>query len=156
MSCSAFTFTSISLMAGAVRISPDDLVGVLSKLAKDNNLQVSVKESVKGGVMAGTGATVGGLLGGPVGIAVGATVGGLIGAWTTSGKFKSVYSILQEMSQVEKEKLYRSITLALGETNMVDLAALMALIATDQIYKQQLIGAMTEFFRKELQMEIAE
>ena len=62
-------------MAGTVRISPDDLVDVLSKLAKDENLQVSVKQSVKGGVIAGTGATVGGLLGGPVGIAVGATIG---------------------------------------------------------------------------------
>jgi hypothetical protein len=62
-------------MAATVRISPDDLVDVLSKLAKDENLQVSVKQSLKGGVIAGTGATVGGLLGGPIGIAVGATVG---------------------------------------------------------------------------------
>ena len=62
-------------MAGAVRISPDDLVDVLAKIAKDDNLQVSVKQSVKGGVIAGTGATVGGLLGGPIGIAVGATLG---------------------------------------------------------------------------------
>jgi hypothetical protein len=62
-------------MAGTVRISPDDLVDVLAKLAKDDNLQVSVKQSVKGGVIAGTGATVGGLLGGPIGIAVGATIG---------------------------------------------------------------------------------
>ena len=62
-------------MAGAVRISPDDLVDVLAKIAKDDNLQVSVKQSAKGGVIAGTGATVGGLLGGPIGIAVGATLG---------------------------------------------------------------------------------
>lgn len=62
-------------MAGPVRISPDDLVDVLAKLAQDENLQVSVKQSCKGGVMAGTGATVRGLLGGPVGIAVGATIG---------------------------------------------------------------------------------
>ena len=62
-------------MAGTVRISPDDLVDVLSKLAKDENLKVSVKQSAKGGVIAGTGATVGGLLGGPIGIAVGATIG---------------------------------------------------------------------------------
>ena len=64
-------------MADTVRISPDELVDVLAKLAKDNNLQVSVKQSVKGGVIAGTCATVGGLLAGPVGIGVGATVGTL-------------------------------------------------------------------------------
>ena len=68
-------FIVINLMAGTVRISPDDLVDVLAKLAKDDNLQVSVKQSVKGGVIAGTGATVGGLLGGPIGIAVGASIG---------------------------------------------------------------------------------
>ena len=65
-------------MAGTVHISPDDLVDVLAKLAKDDNLRVSVAQSAKGGVIAGTGAAVGGLLGGPIGIAVGATVGMLI------------------------------------------------------------------------------
>lgn len=143
-------------MAGAVRISPDDLVDVLSKLAKDNNLQVSLKQSLTGGVIAGTCATVGGLLGGPIGIAAGATLGGLYGAWSTSGTFKPVYSVLQEMSPIEKERLYRSITLALGDVNMLDVAALLALIATDQVYKQQMIGAMSEYFRNEFQMEIVE
>ena len=82
--------------------------------------------------------------------------GGLIGAYTTSGTFKSVYSILQELTPIEKEKLYRSITAALGDVNMLDVAALAALIATDQVYKHQLVGGMMEFFRNEFQMEIVE
>ncbi|XP_028392337.1 protein C19orf12 homolog [Dendronephthya gigantea] len=143
-------------MAGTVRISPDELVDVLAKLAKDNNLQVSVKQSLKGGVIAGTGATVGGLLGGPIGIGVGATIGGMIGAWSTSGTFRSVYSILQELTPIEKEKMHRSIMTAIGDVGLLDLVAFAALIATDQVYKQQMLGAMFEYFKNEFQMEIVE
>ena len=82
--------------------------------------------------------------------------GGLIGAYTTSGTFKSVCSILQELTPIEKEKLHRSITTALGEVGMLDVAAVGVLIATDQVYKQQMIGAMMEYFRDELQMEVVE
>ena len=39
---------------------------------------------------------------------------------------------------------------------MLDAVALAALIATDQVYKQQMIGAVMEYFRNELQMEIVE
>ena len=67
-----------------------------------------------------------------------------------------MYSVLQELNPIEKEKLYRSITTALGDVNMLDVAALAALIATDQVYKQQMIGAMMEYFRNEFQMEIVE
>jgi hypothetical protein len=63
---------------------------------------------------------------------------------------------LQELTPIEKEKLYRSVTCALGEVNMLDAVALAALIATDQVYKQQMIGAVMEYFRNELQMEIVE
>lgn len=143
-------------MAGSIRISPDDLVEVLAKLATDSNLQVAVQQSLKGGVIAGTAATLGGLVGGPIGIAVGGTVGGLLGAWSTSGTFQPVYSILRDLTPIEKQKLYRSITLALGEANMFDVVAMAALIATDQVYKQQLIGAMTDYFRNEFQMQIVE
>ena len=82
--------------------------------------------------------------------------GGLIGAYTTSGTFKPVHSVLQELTPIEREKLYRSITSALGDVHMLDLAALAALIATDQVYKQQMVGAMMEYFRNEFKMEIVE
>jgi hypothetical protein len=67
-----------------------------------------------------------------------------------------VYSVLQDLSPIEREKLYRSITAALGDVNMLDVAALAALIATDQVYKQQMVGAMMEYFRNEFQMQIVE
>ena len=67
-----------------------------------------------------------------------------------------MYSVLQELTPIEREKLYRSITAALGDINMLDLAALAALIATDQVYKQQMVGAMIEYFQSEFKMEVVD
>ena len=67
-----------------------------------------------------------------------------------------MYSILQELTPIEKEKMFRSIMTAIGDVGLLDLAALAALIATDHVYKQQMIGAMLEYLKNEFQMEIVE
>lgn len=82
--------------------------------------------------------------------------GGLVGAYSTSGTFKSVYSILQELDASEKERLYRSITSTLGDLNLLNVVGLAALIATDQVYKQKVIGALMEYFKNEMQTPIGD
>lgn len=52
-------------------IEVDDLIAVLSALASEAGMQVTVKESLKGGVIAGVAAAAGGLVMGPPGLAIG-------------------------------------------------------------------------------------
>ena len=52
-------------------ISTEDMMQVLSRLATEEELKVTVSESLKGGLIVGGIAATGGLLGGPIGLAIG-------------------------------------------------------------------------------------
>ena len=52
-------------------VDVQEVVLLLSSIAEDANMRVTVKETVKGGLIAGGSAMAGGLLLGPVGIAAG-------------------------------------------------------------------------------------
>ena len=52
-------------------IAVDDVIDVLSLLAKEERLQVTVTESLKGGLITGAASVIGALLGGPRGIFLG-------------------------------------------------------------------------------------
>lgn len=49
----------------------DDVIQILSILADEANLRVTVKESLKGGLITGLTTVLGGLIGGRIGLAVG-------------------------------------------------------------------------------------
>lgn len=49
----------------------DDVIELLSILADESNLRVTVKESLKGGLVTGIGALLGGLVGGKTGLLLG-------------------------------------------------------------------------------------
>ena len=45
---------------------------------------------------------------------------------------------------------------AIGDAGVLDFASLAALIATDQMYKKQMLGAMLEYLKGELGMDFVE
>ncbi|XP_033117265.1 protein C19orf12 homolog isoform X2 [Anneissia japonica] len=135
-------------------VSADELIRLLSVLAEEENLRVTVKETMKAGVMAGTGATIGGLMGGPLGIAVGGTCGSLFAAYMTNGKFKSVPQILQEMKPEQKQKLYAQYQIILQGLDYSDIYDLQKLITGDSKVKGMVLEGLSNYLQNELNMAI--
>ncbi|XP_071959636.1 protein C19orf12 homolog isoform X2 [Antedon mediterranea] len=135
-------------------VSADELIRLLSVLAEEENLRVTVKETMKAGVMAGTGATIGGLMGGPLGIAVGGTCGSLVAAYMTNGKFKSVPQILQEMSPEQKERLYNHYQIIFQGLDYNDVFELQKLISGDTDVRGRVVEGLTNYLQNELNMSI--
>ena len=74
----------------------NDILTLVTTLGDQEGLRVTATESAKGGLIAGAACALGGLLMGPAGLAVGGAVGGCVAAYMSSGKFKSVSSIILE------------------------------------------------------------
>ena len=58
-------------MSKSEGLQVDDVIQLLSVLADESNLRVTVKESLKGGLITGIGAVLGGLIGGKSGLLLG-------------------------------------------------------------------------------------
>ncbi|NXI23445.1 CS012 protein, partial [Sterrhoptilus dennistouni] len=134
-------------------IPVDDVMALLSHLAKVRGMKAAVAHSGRGALVTGASAFVGGVLGGPPGIAVGGAVGGLIG-WMTSGQFKSVPQILVELPSAEKQKLCAEATALVRNLNWIDAAHLIALVMANSSLTDKLLGVLTTYLTNELKAQI--
>ncbi|NXK62253.1 CS012 protein, partial [Sylvietta virens] len=134
-------------------IRVDDVMALLSHVAKVKGMKAAVTGSGRGALLAGASAFVGGMLGGPPGIAVGGAVGGLIG-WITSGQFKSVPQILMELPAAEKQKLCAEAMVVVKNLNWTDAAQLIALVMTNSTLTDKLLGVLTTYLTNELKAQI--
>ncbi|NWH85116.1 CS012 protein, partial [Aegithalos caudatus] len=134
-------------------IRPDDVMALLSHLAKVKGMKAAVTNSGKGALLTGASAFVGGVLGGPPGIAVGGAVGGLLG-WITSGQFKSVPQILVELPDAEKQKLCAEATAIVKNLNWTDAAQLIAVVMANPSVRDMVLGVLTNFLTNELKAQI--
>lgn len=99
-----------------------EALSLVSQICEEEKLRVAMKESMKGGFIAGGTTMLGGLLGGPIGLAVGGTVGGLTAAYLSSGKFKSVASIIRnDLTPMQREQLANSVRMFLSNRSIGDL-----------------------------------
>ncbi|NWU35236.1 CS012 protein, partial [Hylia prasina] len=134
-------------------IRTDDVMALLSHLAKVEGMTAAAKHSGRGALLTGASAFLGGIMGGPPGIAVGGALGGLIG-WMTSGQFKSVPQILMELPAAEKEKLCAEATAVVKNLNWTDAAHLIALVMANSVLRDQVLGVLTTYFTNELKAQV--
>ncbi len=84
----------------------NDVLSLITTLADDEGLQVSVRESVKGGLIAGSACALGGILLGPAGLAVGGTVGGLAAAYLSGDQMKPLSQVMSKHLGIQKRRLF--------------------------------------------------
>ncbi|NWH97583.1 CS012 protein, partial [Tichodroma muraria] len=134
-------------------ICVDDVMQLLSHVAKVKGMKAAVAHSGRGALLTGASAFVGGMLGGPPGIALGGAVGGLVG-WMTSGQFKSVPQILVELPAAEKQKLCAEAMAVVKNLHWTDAAQLIALVMTNSSLTDKMLGVLTTYLTNELKAQI--
>ncbi|NXO61242.1 CS012 protein, partial [Phainopepla nitens] len=135
-------------------IRVDDVMALLSHVAKVKGMKAAVTHSGRGALLTGASAFVGGLVGGPPGIALGGAVGGLIG-WITSGQFKPVPQILMELPAAEKQKLCAEAMGIVKNLDWTDAAQLIALVMTNTSLADKVLGVLKIYLTNELKAQIA-
>ncbi|KAL0968490.1 hypothetical protein UPYG_G00267550 [Umbra pygmaea] len=131
----------------------NDVIHLCCELSAKEKIKTTVKESSKGSVTAGGLAFAGGLVGGPLGIAVGGAVGGLLGCWMTSGEFKPLPQIINELTPEQQQKLYDDVMAIVGDVQWTDSAQLTALVTGNASLQEQVTAAVLTYVTTELQAE---
>ncbi|XP_037607056.1 protein C19orf12 homolog [Sebastes umbrosus] len=132
----------------------EDVMRLCCEISAHDKIKVAVKKSTKGAMVVGGCALVGGLLGGPPGIAVGGVFGGLLGAWLTSGQFRPLPQILNELTSNQQQMLYISVKAALGNLDWTDAAQLIAIVMGNATLQQQVTKALHNFITNKLRAEV--
>ncbi|XP_078739514.1 protein C19orf12 homolog [Lampetra fluviatilis] len=108
----------------------DELMEVVSTLARQRGVQVALTQAGKGAIVTGGIALLGGLIAaGPVGIAAGGALGGLVGMAVTRGTFRPLHEVLAELPESERRRLAEAAAGAVGGLEWSDAAQLLALLA---------------------------
>jgi len=97
---------------------------LVTDMMGDRQIKVTVKQSVKGAMVVGACSFLGGLVAGPVGLAVGGASGGVAAAFMTSGTFKSVTQVLNELPYERKRQIAIEIQSIMERLEINDLAHL--------------------------------
>ncbi|XP_014110912.1 PREDICTED: protein C19orf12 homolog isoform X1 [Pseudopodoces humilis] len=134
-------------------IRVDDVMALLSHVAKVKGMKAAVTHSGRGALLTGASAFLGGLLGGPPGIAVGGAVGGLLG-WVTSGKFKSVPEILMELPAAEKQKLCAEAMAVVKNLHWTDAAQLIGFVMANPTLTDKVLKVLTTYLTNEIKAQI--
>ncbi|XP_065182646.1 protein C19orf12-like [Sycon ciliatum] len=135
-------------------LSPEEVHEIVSIIAAEENLRVTVSESLKGGLKVGLCAAAGGLVLGPPGFAIGGVIGGIY-ATCTSAKFKPVHQVLGEMSPAQRQLLQRRFLDATRQISYSDAAMLLSMVAGDAGLKLILINLVKDFLWHELKQKVA-
>ncbi|ENN72755.1 protein C19orf12 homolog [Dendroctonus ponderosae] len=132
-----------------------DVVELCKILAEQENLQATVVRSGKGALYAGMGVFIGGLLAGPLGMAIGGSVTSIAVAVNSKGTFKSVVTVINEMSVAQKRKLADAVQKVIGSIKGEDCVSLVGLILASSSIKQTILTELGRFLMKEMQMQLA-
>jgi hypothetical protein len=103
-------------------IDTNAIMKVVTDIMGERQIQITVKQSLKGAFITGTCSLVGGLIAGPIGLAVGGASGGLAAAFATSGTFKPIGQILNELPFERKRAIAIEIQAIIDKLEINDLA----------------------------------
>ncbi len=81
-------------------------------------------------------------------------MGGLLGTWMTSGQFKPLPEIINELPPKYKEKLYSDVMGALGYTGLDRRDWLIVLVMGSVTLQEQVLAAILTYATKELKAEV--
>ncbi|XP_068695070.1 protein C19orf12 homolog [Montipora foliosa] len=152
------TFSSV-IVRSSKRIMPVSVVEfqrVMSILADEDQLKVTVKTSAYGGVVAGVTTTIGGLIAGPAGLLVGGAVGGML-AYKSAGNFKPVSQVINDMNAHERQLLYDAMKDIIDNLSIEDYMGLIAFLngGPGLLIRQQLMDRMISFLRDQMRLQMA-
>ncbi|XP_068721640.1 protein C19orf12 homolog [Montipora capricornis] len=152
------TFSSV-IVRSSKRIMPVSVVEfqrVMSILADEDQLKVTVKTSAYGGVVAGVTTTIGGLIAGPAGLLVGGAVGGML-AYKSAGNFKPVSQVINDMNAHERQLLYDAMKDIIDNLSIEDYMGLIAFLngGPGLLIRQQLMDRMVSFLRDQMRLQMA-
>ncbi|KAH8283946.1 hypothetical protein KR054_005502 [Drosophila jambulina] len=138
-------------------VCTQELISVLSILADNENVQVTVQESAKGAAICAISALVGGLLMGPRGLAVGGTVGAIAAYGLTEGKFKSLGEIIaNDLSESEREALKDHVVNAIANVRPIDAVKVVGLILSNENIRNVALNAMKSFATERMGLTIVD
>jgi hypothetical protein len=103
-------------------IDTNAIIKVVTDITGDRQIQITAKQSLKGALITGTCSLVGGMLAGPIGLAVGGASGGVMAAFATSGTFKPIGQILNELPFERKKAIAIEIQAIIDKLEINDLA----------------------------------
>lgn len=72
----------------------------------------------------------------------------------TSGQFKPLPQVINEMTPAQQKKLYEDIMSILGSIEWTDVAQLIALVTANASLQQQVTAALLSYIHRELQAEV--
>ncbi|EDV43132.1 uncharacterized protein Dana_GF18336 [Drosophila ananassae] len=123
-------------------------IGILSALAtvaRNENIQVTVKEAGQGAAICAATTLIGGLLMGPRGLALGGAIGGLA-AYGMAEDFKSLADVISEdLSESERNELKEHVIEAVTNITSVDIRELGWLILTNTTVQNLAMNAVKSF-----------
>ena len=129
---------------------------VLTFLADQDQLKVTVKTPIVGGVVASVTTAIGGLIAGPPGMLLGGTFGGLL-AYANAGDFKPVSQVVKEMNAHERQLLYNATRDIVDNLGIDDYLTLVAFLngGSGVLIRQQLMERMSAFLRDQMRLQMA-
>ncbi len=150
----------------------NDVLSLITTLADDEGLRVSVRESVKGGLIAGLACALGGVLLGPPGLAIGGTVGGFAAAYLSREQLKPLSQVMsthlkknpcflmlptQVISDMPVER-QRQLVSVVGELirnlDPADALELIALVQGSSMLKAKIAKEMVTYFASEMNVQV--
>ncbi|NXQ54363.1 CS012 protein, partial [Anthoscopus minutus] len=131
----------------------DDVMELLSHVAKVKGMRAAVSNSGRGALLTGASAFVGGILGGPPGIALGGAVGGLLG-WMTSEEFKSVPQILMALPPAERQKLSAKAMAVVSNLHWIDAAQLIGFVMANPTLMDKVLTVLANYLTNELKAQV--
>ncbi|GLV40547.1 hypothetical protein CBL_04349 [Carabus blaptoides fortunei] len=100
-----------------MNVTTEEVINIISELAKHENLRVTLKESLQGGLITGLCTTAGGLLGGRTGLLLGGAIGTALGLYVANDFKSVVYIIRHEMTSEDRALLADSMKKILLRTS---------------------------------------
>ena len=127
-------------------IKYNEILGLITRLGEEENIQVTVKESFKGGLIAGACCVVGGVLLGPPGLAIGGAVGGCTAWYNAKDKFRPLASVvLYDLTPEKQAVLVDKVQVIVRHLEATDAMALVALVQADHVLKSAVISEVTKY-----------
>ena len=129
---------------------------VLTFLADQDQLKVTVKTPVVGGVVASVTTAIRSLIAGPPGMLLGGTFGGLLASGYT-GYLKPVSQVLAEMNAHQSQLLYNATRDIVDNLAIDDYSELVAFLngGSGASVRRQLMERMAAFLRDQMNLQMA-
>jgi len=135
-------------------LSSEDWTKALGHISEAEQLKVTIKSSFLGSLLVAVACMTFSLLLGPVGLLFGSIVGGCIAFFKFSGSYKSVSSVLKELTPEQRELLFQDLREIQSNVSASDYVELILLLqgGGGLVLKKQVLDVLIGFLKNRLNL----